>query len=125
MAMFKVVCYLVLKNSLFGLFISKSINLFEYLLEDEVGLENRNSIRCKRKREAQTTDVISCDKDVERQARNREYQRNYRAQLRGKADGNQKEHPDPSVTIVKQPGSTTTTTTTTTKPLSPKQVGVG
>ena len=105
MAMFKVVCYLVLKNSLFGLFISKSINLFEYLLEDEVSLENINSIRCKRKREAQATDVMSCDKDVERQTRNREYQRNYRARLRGKADGNQKEHPDPGVIIAKQPGS--------------------
>ena len=75
------------------------------MLEEEVGLENRNSIRCKRKREAQTTDVISCDKDVERQARNREYHRNYRARLRGKADGNQKEHPDLGVIIAKQPGS--------------------
>ena len=101
------------------------LTFFEYLLEDEVGLENRNSLRCKRKCEAQAIDVMNCNKDVDRRARNREYQRNYRAQLRGKADGNQKEHPDPSVTIVKQPGSTTTTTTTTTKPLSPKQVGVG
>jgi len=112
MAMFKVVCYLVLKNNLFGLFISKSINLFEYLFEDEVGLENRNSIRCKRKREAQATDVMSCDKDVERRARNRGYQRNYRARLRGKADGNQKEHPDPSVIIAKQPGSIKNNVTT-------------
>jgi len=87
-----------------GIFISKSINLFEYLLEDEVGLENRNSIRCKRKREAQATDVMSCDKDVERQARNREYQRNYRARLRAKAVNSQKEHPDPSMIIAKQPG---------------------
>ena len=75
------------------------------MLEDEVGLENRNSIGCKRKREAQATDVMTSDKDVERRARSREYQRNYRAQLRGKADGNQKEHPDPGVIIVKQPGS--------------------
>ena len=56
-----------------GIFISKSINLFEYLLEDEVGLENINSIGCKRKREAQATDVMNCDKDVDRRARNREY----------------------------------------------------
>ena len=75
------------------------------MLEDEVSLENINSIRCKRKREAQATDVMSCDKDVERRARNREYQRNYRARLRGKADGNQKEHPDLGVIIAKQPGS--------------------
>ena len=82
------------------------------MLEDEVGLENINSIRCNRKREAQATDVMSCDKDVERQARNREYQRNYRAQLRGKADGNQKEHPDPGVIIAKQPGSIKNNVTT-------------
>ena len=74
------------------------------MLEDEVGLENRNSIGCKRKREAQATDVITCDKDVERRARSREYQRNYRARLRAKAVGNQKEHPDPSMIIEKQPG---------------------
>ena len=73
-----------------GIFISKSINLFEYLLEDEVGLENINSIGCKRKREAQATDVMNCDKDVERWATNREYQRNYRARLRAKVDGNKK-----------------------------------
>jgi len=36
------------------------------LLEDEVGLENRNSIGCKRKREAQANDVMTCDKYVER-----------------------------------------------------------
>ena len=48
---------------------------------------------------------MTCDKDVERQSRNREYQRNYRARLQGKANGNQKEHPDPGVIIVKQPGS--------------------
>ena len=73
-----------------GIFISKSINLFEYLLEDEVGLENINSIGCKRKREAQATDVMNCDKDVERWATNREYQRNYCARLWAKADGNKK-----------------------------------
>ena len=70
--------------------ISKSINLFKYLLEDEVGLENINSIGCKRKREVQATDVMNCDKDVERRATNREYQRNYCARLRVKADGNKK-----------------------------------
>ena len=73
------------------------------MLEDEVGLENRNSIGYKRKREAQATDVMTCDKDVERRARSREYQRNYRARLRAKAVGNQKEHPDPSMIIAKQP----------------------
>ena len=82
------------------------------MLEDEVGLENRNSIRCKRKREAHVTDVMSCDKDVERRARNREYQRNYCARLRVKADGNQKEHPDLGVIIAKQPGSIKNNVTT-------------
>ena len=71
-------------------FISKSDNIFVYLLEDEVSLENRNSIGYKRKREAQATDVMTCDKDVERRARSREYQRNYRARLRAKAGGNKK-----------------------------------
>ena len=71
-------------------FISKSNNIFVYLLEDEAGLENRNSIGCKRKREAQATDVMTSDKDVERRARSREYQRNYRARLRAKAVGNKK-----------------------------------
>jgi len=85
-------------------FISKSNNIFAYLLEEEVGLENRNSIGYKRKREAQATDVITCDKDVERRARSREYQRNYRARLRAKAVNSQKEHPDPSMIIAKQPG---------------------
>ena len=74
------------------------------MLEDEVGLENRNSIGCKRKREAQATDVMTCDKDVERRARSREYQRNYRARLQAKAVSNQKELPDPSMIIGKQPG---------------------
>ena len=82
------------------------------MLEDEVGLENRNSIRCNRKREAQAMDVMSCDKDVERQTRNREYQRNYRARLRVKADGNQKEHHDPDMIIAKQPGSVKNNVTT-------------
>ena len=54
-------------------FISKSNNIFAYLLEEEVGLENRNSIGYKRKREARATDVMTCDKDVERRARSREY----------------------------------------------------
>ena len=44
----------------------------------------------KRKHEAQATDVMTCDKDVERRARSREYQRNYRAWLRAKAVGNKK-----------------------------------
>ena len=60
------------------------------MLEDGVGLENRNSIGCKRKREAQATDVMTCDKDVERRARSREYQHNYRARLRVKTVGNKK-----------------------------------
>ena len=60
------------------------------MLEDEVGLENINSIGCKRKRVAQATDVMNCDKDVERRARSREYQHNYRAQLGAKVDGNKK-----------------------------------
>ena len=72
------------------------------MLEDGVGLENRNSIGCKRKREVQATDVMTCDKDVERRARSREYQRNYRARLRAKAVNSQKEHPDPSMIIAKQ-----------------------
>ena len=93
-------------------FISKSNNIFAYLLEEEVGLENRNSIGYKRKREAQATDVMSCDKDVERRARNWEYQRNYRARLWVKADGNQKEHHDPGVIIAKQPGSIKNNVTT-------------
>jgi hypothetical protein len=38
---------------------------------------------------------MTCEKDNERQARNREYQRKYRARLRAKADGNQKEQSDP------------------------------
>ena len=42
-----------------------------------------------------STDVMTCEKDDERQARNREYQRKYHARLRAKADGNQKEQPDP------------------------------
>jgi len=71
------------------------------LLEDEVSLENRNSIGYKRKREAQATDVMTCDKDVERRARSREYQRNYRARLRAKAVNSQKEHADPSMIIAK------------------------
>ena len=74
------------------------------MLEDEVGLENRNSIGCKRKREVQATDVMTCDKDVERRVRSREYQHNYRARLRAKAVGKQKEHSDPSMIIAKQPG---------------------
>ena len=60
--------FVFLKISLRGFFISKSNNIFVYFLEDEVGLENRNSIGYKRKREAQATDVMTCDKDVERQA---------------------------------------------------------
>jgi len=63
------------------------------LLEDEVGLENRNSIGYKRKREAQATDVMTCDKDVERRARSREYQHNYCARLRAKAVNSQKRTP--------------------------------
>ena len=47
---------------------------------------------------------MTCDKDVERQARSREYQRNYHTRLRAKAVGNQKEHPDSSMIIAKQPG---------------------
>ena len=47
---------------------------------------------------------MTCDKDVERQARSREYQRNYRARLQAKAVSNQKELPDPSMIIGKQPG---------------------
>ena len=74
------------------------------MLEDVVGLENRNSLGYKRKREAQATDVMTCDKDVERRARSREYQRNYRARLRAKAVGNQKEHPNPNMIIAEQPG---------------------
>ena len=42
-----------------------------------------------------STDVMTCEKDDERQARNREYQRKYCARLRAKADGNKKEQPDP------------------------------
>ena len=60
------------------------------MLEDEVGLENRNSIGCKRKREAQATNVLTCDKDIEKRARGREYQRNYRARLWAKTVGNKK-----------------------------------
>ena len=37
-----------------------------------------------------STDVMTCEKDDERRARNREYQRKYCT----KADGNQKEQPD-------------------------------
>ena len=96
--------FVFLKISLRGFFISKSNNIFVYFLEDEVGLENRNSIGYKRKREAQATDVMTCDKDVERRARSREYQRNYHARLRAKAVSNKKEHPDPSMIIGKQPG---------------------
>ena len=33
---------------------------------------------------------MTCDKDVERQARSREYQRNYRARLWAKTVGNKK-----------------------------------
>ena len=85
-------------------FISKSNNIFVYLLEDEVSLENRNSIGYKRKREAQANYAMTCDKDGERWARSREYQRNYRARLQAKAVSNQKELPDPSMIIGKQPG---------------------
>ena len=42
-----------------------------------------------------STDVMTCEKDDERRSRNREYQRKYHARLRAKADGNQKEQPDP------------------------------
>ena len=42
-----------------------------------------------------STDVMTCEKDDERRARNREYQCKYRARLPAKADGNQKEQPDP------------------------------
>ena len=41
-----------------------------------------------------STDVMTCEKDDQRWARNREYQRKHRA----KADGNQKEQPDPHAT---------------------------
>ena len=67
-------------------------------------MENRNSIGYKRKREAQAIDVMTCDKDVERRVRSREYQCNYRARLRAKAVGKQKKHSDPSMIIAKQPG---------------------
>ena len=48
MAMFKVICYLFFKKSVYvDFFISKSNNIFVYLLEVEIGLENRNSIDVK------------------------------------------------------------------------------
>jgi hypothetical protein len=46
----------------------------------------------KRKFESQTTNLDTCDKDDERRARNREYQRNYRARLQAKVDGIQKKN---------------------------------
>jgi hypothetical protein len=38
---------------------------------------------------------MTCDNGDEKRARNREYQRTYRARLHVKANGNKKEHADP------------------------------
>jgi hypothetical protein len=55
----------------------------------------------KRKFKAQTTNLKTCDKDDESRARNREYQRNYRARQRAKVDGIQNKQPDASAIINK------------------------
>ena len=75
-------------------------------------MENTNPVKYKRQCQTKHSGVLFNDKEAERRAKNRKYQRNYCARLRVKADGNQKEHHDPGVIITKQPGSIKNNVTT-------------
>ena len=50
------------------------------------------------------TGVQSNDKEAERQARNLEYQHNYRAKLRAKTSANKEHHPNPNMMIANNTG---------------------
>ena len=54
--------------------------------------------------ETEHTGVRSNDKEAKRWARNRGYQRNYRAKLRAKVDVNEQRHPNPSMLIANNTG---------------------